>query len=68
MGAPVGAPAVVRLLVAVERVSRGRSSGGDRLVCREGPNAEPRRKMFVLVGVAMSAANPVRGLGGKVGG
>jgi hypothetical protein len=49
-------------------VSRGRSTGGDRQGCREGPNAEPRRRAFVLVGVAMSAANPERGLGGRVGG
>ena len=48
-------------------VSRGRSTGGDRAGRREGPNAEPRRRPFVLVGVALSAANPVRGLGGRAG-
>src|SRR6266542_463606 len=49
-------------------VSRGRGTGGDRDGRREGPNAEPRQRAFVLVGVAMIAANPVGGLGGRVGG
>ncbi len=49
-------------------VSRGRSTGGDCQGCREGPNAEPRRRTPVLVGVAMIAAKPARGLGGKAGG
>jgi len=49
-------------------VSSGRSTGGDRDGRREGPNAEPRRRTFVLVGVAMSAANPERGLDGRAGG
>jgi hypothetical protein len=49
-------------------VSRGRSTGGDRAGRREGPNAEPWRRPPVLVGVALSAANPVWGLGGKAGG
>ena len=49
-------------------VSRGRSTGGDRKLRREGPNAEPRRSLLVLVGVAMSAANPCGGLGGRAGG
>jgi hypothetical protein len=32
----------------------------------EGPNAKPSVRTFVLVIVAMIAANPVRGLAGKV--
>ncbi len=35
------------------------------IVSREGPNVEPSGRTFVLVGAVMSAANPVRGLGGK---
>src|SRR5438876_9177082 len=48
-------------------VSSGRSTGGDRVVGREGPNAEPGRRTPVLAGVAMSAANPERGLAGRDG-
>jgi hypothetical protein len=46
-------------------VSRGRITGGiaDR---REGPNAKPSVRAFVLVVVAVIAANPARGLAGKV--
>jgi len=45
-------------------VSRGRSTGGiDGR--REGPNAKPRRRTLVLVGWALNAANPVRGLVGR---
>jgi hypothetical protein len=46
-------------------VSRGRITGGiaDR---REGPNAKPSARTFVLVVVASIAANPARGLVGKV--
>src|SRR5215207_4180555 len=48
-------------------VSRGRSTGGiDGR--REGPNAKPSVRTFVLVAVAMIAANPFGGLGGRVGG
>jgi hypothetical protein len=48
-------------------VSRGRVTGGigGR---REGPNAKPRRRTLVLVGWTLNAANPVRGLGGRVRG
>lgn len=46
-------------------VSRGRITGGVG-VCREGPNAKPSVRTFVLVGVAVTAANPVRGLVGGV--
>jgi len=48
-------------------VSRGRSTGGivDR---REGPNAKPSARTFVLVAVAVTAANPFGGLAGRVGG
>ena len=46
-------------------VSRGRITGGiaDR---REGPNAKPRCRTLVLVGWTLIAANPARGLDGKV--
>ena len=46
-------------------VSRGRITGGiaDR---REGPNAKPRRRTLVLAGWMLNAANPARGLDGKV--
>src|SRR5919108_1297838 len=48
-------------------VSRGRSTGGiDGR--REGPNAKPSVRTFVLVAVVMTAANPFGGLGGRVGG
>ncbi len=49
-------------------VSRGRSTGRDQVNRREGPNAEPRRRTPVLVGIAMKAANPSGGLGGRIGG
>ena len=46
-------------------VSRGQSTGGvaDR---REGPNAKPRCRTFVLVVVALIAANLCGGLGERV--
>jgi hypothetical protein len=46
---------------------RSRSTGGivDR---REGPNAKPSVRTFVLVAVALTAANLFGGLGGRVGG
>ena len=46
-------------------VSRGQSTGGiaDR---REGPNAKPSVRTFVLVVVALIAANPSGGMGGRV--
>ena len=45
-------------------VSRGRSTGGDHHR-REGLNAKPSVRTFVLVIVALTAANPVRGLVGR---
>jgi hypothetical protein len=48
-------------------VSRGHTTGGDR-DRREGPNAKLSVRTFVLVGVASIAANPGRGLAGRVGG
>src|SRR5438876_2367626 len=48
-------------------VSRGRTTGGDRYR-REGPNAKPSVRTFVLVAVALTAANPDRGLVERVGG
>jgi hypothetical protein len=50
-------------------VSRGRSTDRDRAGGREGPNAKPSVRTFVLVAVAMTAANPLfGGLVGRVGG
>jgi len=34
----------------------------------EGPNAKPSVRTFVLVAVALTAANPARGLVGRAGG
>jgi hypothetical protein len=47
-------------------VSRGRTTSRDRAAGWEGPNAKPSAKTFVLVIVALTAANPARGLAGKV--
>jgi len=47
-------------------VSRGRSTSRDRVGGWEGPNAKPSAKTFVLVIVALTAANPARGLVRKV--
>jgi hypothetical protein len=47
-------------------VSRGRTTSRDRVGGWEGPNAKPSAKTFVLVIVAMTAANPSRGLAEKV--
>jgi hypothetical protein len=46
-------------------VSRGRITSGD-LYRWEGPNAKPSVRTFVLVIVAVIAANPVWGLAGRV--
>ena len=46
-------------------ISRGRSTSGDRDRW-EGPNAKPSAKTFVLVVVALIAANPFGGLAGRV--
>jgi hypothetical protein len=46
-------------------VSRGHTTGGDRHRWK-GPNAKPSDRTFVLVGVALTAANPARGLEGRV--
>ncbi len=40
-------------------------TGGDHHR-RKGPNAEPSDRTFVLVGVALTAANPARGLAGRI--
>ena len=48
-------------------VSRGRITSRDRVGGWEGPNAKPRRMTLVLAGWTLNAANPARGLGGKVG-
>ncbi len=48
-------------------VSRGRGTSRDRVGGWEGPNAKPSVRTFVLLAVAMTAANPlVGGLVGKV--
>ena len=46
-------------------VSRGHTTGGDQYR-RKGPNAKPSDRTFVLVGVALIAANPSGGLAGRV--
>ena len=46
-------------------VSRRRSTGGDRYRW-EGLNAKPSAKTFVLAIVALTAANPLGGLAGRV--
>jgi hypothetical protein len=48
-------------------VSRGRSTGGI-VGRREGPNAKPSVRTFVLVIVVVTAANPFGGLAGRVRG
>lgn len=47
-------------------VSRGRSTSRDRVGGWEGLNAKPSVRTFVLVAVVLTAANPLRGLGGRV--
>jgi hypothetical protein len=47
-------------------VSRGRSTSRDRVGGWEGLNAKPSVRTFVLVIVAMTVANPARGLAGEV--
>ena len=47
-------------------VSRGRITSRDRVVGWEGLNAKPSVKTFVLVVVALTAANPFGGLPGGV--
>ncbi len=47
-------------------VSRGRITSRGRGGGWEGPNAKPSVRTFVLVIVALTAANPVRGLVGEV--
>ena len=55
-----------RKVVARRReVSRGRSTGGIE-VRREGPNAKPSVRTLGLAAVAVIAANPARGLAGRV--
>jgi hypothetical protein len=45
-------------------VSRGRTTGGI-VGRREGPNAKPSARMFVLAIVVLTAANPCGGLAGR---
>lgn len=65
----VGATVVAgRLLLAVEKSAEVVVPAG-LMVRRGGPNAEPSVRTFVLVVVALTAANPCfGGLGGRAGG
>lgn len=47
-------------------VSRGRSTDRDHVGGWEGPNAKSSVRTFVLVAVALTAANPFGGLAGRV--
>ena len=62
-----GTAAFERAPLAVVEVSRGRTTGGID-VRWEGPNAKPSVRTFVLVVVAVSAANPFGGLAERVQG
>ena len=50
------------LVLAVEKSAEAKVPAGIN-GRREGPNAKPRRRTPVLVGLAMNAANPIRGPG-----
>jgi hypothetical protein len=52
--------------LAMEKSAEVVVPAGDRVVGREGPNAEPRRRTPVLVGIVMNAASPYGGLDGRV--
>ena len=59
--------AVGRSLLTVEKSAEAVVPAGI-VVRREGPNAKPSVRTFVLVIVALTAANPFGGLGGRVRG
>jgi hypothetical protein len=60
-----GTAAFVRAPLAVEESAEAIVTGGIA-GRREGPNAKPSARTFVLVIVALIAANPSGGLAGKV--
>ena len=60
-----GTAMLVRASLAVEKSADGRITSGD-LYRWEGPNAKPSVRTFVLVVVAVIAANPFAGLAGSV--
>jgi hypothetical protein len=62
-----GTAAFVRASLAVEKSAEVVLPAGSQSR-REGPNAKPSVRTFVLVIVALTAANPLGGLGGKVRG
>ena len=53
-----------RLVLTVEKSAEAVLPAGS-LVAGKGPNAKPSVRTFVLVIVAMTAANPARGLAGR---
>jgi hypothetical protein len=61
-----GTVRVVRRWLAVEKSAEAVLPAGIVDGGWEGPNAKPSVKTFVLVVVALTAANPARGLTGKV--
>jgi hypothetical protein len=61
-----GTAAAERLLLAVEKSAEAVLPAGIVDGGWEGPNAKPSVRTFVLVIVARTAANPARGLAGKV--
>jgi len=58
--------AAARLLLAVEKSAEAVLPAGIIEGGWEGPNAKPSARTFVLVIVALTAANPSGGLAGKV--
>jgi hypothetical protein len=61
-----GTAGVVRLRLVVEKSAEAVLPAGIVEGGWEGPNAKPSVRTFVLVVVALTAANPARGLAGKV--
>ena len=61
-----GTVGVVRLRLVVEKSAEAVLPAGIVEGGWEGPNAKPSARTFVLVIVALTAANPARGLAGKV--
>ena len=63
-----GTAAIVRSLLAVEKSAAAVVPAGIGLVAGKGQTQSRGRGTFGLVGVAVSAAIPARGLGGRAGG
>jgi hypothetical protein len=61
-----GTAALVRASLAVEKSAEAVLPAGIVDGGWEGPNAKPSAKTSALVIVALTAANPLRGLAGKV--